>query len=174
MNTQRITNFRADLCLLSTTLFFLAFSASAMSEEVNTESKPNAIDTPSKVWINFGGISLHAYKNSERNSQNEGLGVEYVLDERKSLIAGVYKNSFYTYSQYAGMTWMPIEFGRTRLGLIGGVINGYQMIRKGDFFPAVMPQLTFEGRHHGLNLIVAPPSYGKMHGSLALQYKYRF
>lgn len=151
--------------MLAASLLGLGWASTALCEET---------DTPSRVWINLGGVSWHLQNNNERNGENPGLGIEYVLDEKKSLVAGVYKNSFYDYSNYAGMTWMPLELGHARLGLIAAVIDGYHMVNNGRPFPAVMPAMMFETRHHGLNLIFAPPSYGKLHGTIALQYKYRF
>jgi len=129
-----------------------------------------------KIWIDFGGTSWHFNGNKDRNAANYGLGIEYGINSDSALVAGVYKNSFYNYSRYAGISWMPVELGmpQTKVGIVIGGADGYGSINNGGWFPFLAPALSFEAQRFGFNLIFMPPANSKLRGALALQFKVRY
>jgi hypothetical protein len=131
-------------------------------------------DSTPKRWINFGGTSWHANKNSEHNTDNYGLGIEYGIGAHYSLVAGQYKNSSYNESLYAGLAWMPVKFSWAKLGLVAGFVDGYRNMNNGNLSPFLMPALSIEGKMFGINLVYLPPANEKMQDTLALQFKIGF
>lgn len=131
---------------------------------------------PHKLWINFGGTSWHFHSNKDRNELNYGLGVEYGMTQDTALLAGVYKNSFYHYSRYAGISWMPVELAipNTKAGIVLGGADGYDSINNGGWFPFLAPALSVEAQHFGINFVFMPPANSKLRGALALQFKVLF
>ena len=150
--------------------FGFAAMAIMLTLDVGAENQ-----APRKIWINFGGTSWH-FSDKERNASNYGLGIEYGFNANSSLVAGVYKNSFYHFSRYAGFSWMPVEPGlpHTKIGIVIGGADGYDSINNGGWFPFLAPAASFETQHFGFNLLYMPPANSKLGGALALQFKVRF
>lgn len=152
-------------------IYVLLIAGSSKAEESTTHT---ISDNSHKLWVNFGGTSWHSHKNSERNTANYGLGIEYNISADYTLIAGQYRNSFYEHSRYAGVAWMPTEFYGAKLGLILGCVDGYHTINSGHFFPFIAPAISIEGQRFGINLIYMPPANGKSQNTFGLQFKVRF
>lgn len=88
-----------------------------------------------QFWVNMGGTSQH-FKNAHRfNQQNSGLGLEYALDNDRSLVIGEYLNSVRGTTRYIGGAWTPLGYGPFRVGALAGFADGYPKMRGGGFFP---------------------------------------
>jgi hypothetical protein len=75
-------------------------------------------------------------------------------------LAGTFLNSNDERSHYAAYHWRP--WGRTtagvsvRAGLAVGFIDGYSNTNNGHWFPVVLPTLSAEYGHLGVNFLFAP------------------
>lgn len=124
-----------------------------------------------KFWLSRTVGSLHTRHASQFNQHNPGLGFEIpfkttlVSDAR--WVAGRFKNSDRTHSNYLGaqlMPWALNPSGSWRAGATVGAIDGYLRVRAGAAFPLVMPVVRYETTAGavgvGFNLFVIPPIAG--------------
>lgn len=132
-----------------------------------------------RLWLTTGFVSHHVGGGSPHryNERNGGLGIEYTLGPDWQLAAGAYKNSVREHSRYAQAVWTP-ELTRTRLGdcKLGlgaalGVVDGYPAMRRGGFFPTVLPVASIEWKRVGVNLTYIPSLAGNVTGAFAVQLK---
>jgi len=131
-------------------------------------SRPACADT----WLVATVASYHSNRDIEHNERNWGLGIEHDLSDTWRLTAGHYRNSYWRDSSYVGALWMPLVYGRVRVGVLLGAVTGYDRL-VGPFAPTVLPTLMYEGKQWGANLGVMPsPERGV--GVLGLQIKRRF
>jgi hypothetical protein len=126
-----------------------------------------------EIWVNAGSISHHFNRNYDFNERNWGLGAEYKFDARRSVFAGTYRNSMWRTTRYAGLSYTPFQIGQARIGMIGGVADGYREMNDGGFFPMISPVLSIEGKRFGMNFIVIPSIVSNVSSALALQVKIR-
>lgn len=125
----------------------------------------------SRLWVNAGFYSAHFDTNKGLRNANPGIGAEYKLDDRWSLTAGRFINSDSAHSSYAGAYYQPWTFGGAKLGVVGGVFNGYPKAFNGGWFPAVLPVATWEGERIGLNVALVPPLKDRLYGAVSFQLK---
>jgi len=128
----------------------------------------------SKVWLNAGFYSAHFDANKGLRNANPGLGIEYQIDEKLALTAGRFINSDNAHSNYLGAYYQPMRFDNFKLGIVGGVFNGYRKALDGGWFPAVIPVLSWESQHLGVNVMLVPPLKDRLYGAVSFQLKYRF
>jgi hypothetical protein len=124
------------------------------------------------TWIASSVTSYHFDRSAGYNERNWGVGIERGIAPDVRLIAGVYRNSLYRESTYAGASWTPFAAGPVRLGVLAGVVDGYKADH-GRFVPIAMPLVTYEIGRAGANLIYLP-HYKDDGGVIGLQLKYRF
>ena len=120
-------------------------------------------------WLVLSGLAVHLDGAKHCNSTTTGIGYERTYTQAAYSV-GVYRNSNCRWSSYAAKAWMPVSLGYTRLGLIGGLVTGYER----PLTPVPGLALTYERKTWGLNLIGIPPTSSSSTGVLWLQAKYRF
>jgi len=125
------------------------------------------------VWINPGFYSYHLQRDQDLNSANTGLGVEASLTSDYSFTAGFFKNSVRDTSHYVGVYAMPFSFGGFKAGAALGAFDGYPLMNKGGWFPAIVPTMELEGRQFGLNISFIPTIGDRLHGAVTFQVKYK-
>jgi hypothetical protein len=116
-------------------------------------------------WLQIPVASYHTHRNGY-NEQNLGLGYELTINEKWSVGAGFYRNSYRKDSMYAGATYYRWQIGQIRLGTSMGVVTGY-----GGVLPMIAPTATWEGDRVGVTVMVTPPVSGK--ALIALMMKWR-
>lgn len=133
-------------------------------------------DFSKKVWLSPGFVSYHFDRNAGLNETNYGIGIEYAISHSQSLVAGTFKNSERTQSTYIGGSYQPWQFGNFKVGAVVGVINGYSGI-PGKFTAMIAPVLSYETGKMGINALLIPNmpvNDAKIHGAVALQFKFSF
>ena len=126
-----------------------------------------------RLWINAGFYSAHFDTDKGLRNANPGIGAEYKLDDVWSLTAGRFINSDNASSNYAGAYYQPWTWAGAKLGVVGGVFNGYPKAFNGGWFPALIPVATWEGQRFGLNVALVPPLQDRLYGALSFQLKLR-
>ena|SRR5437867_12683042 len=133
-------------------------------------SLANAADT----WGSLNLTSLHSRTENAMNQRNYGLGIEYHASSDVLYLAGAYRNSYEKTSVYALAGWAPVEVGIARIGVLGGLVNGYPKRNNAGVTPAVAGIVLIEGERVGMNLILIPPPLKKSPFTLGLQVKFKF
>jgi len=128
----------------------------------------------SKVWINAGFYSAHFDDAKGLRNANPGVGFEYALDKTWGVTAGRFTNSDNAHSNYVGTFYQPWRTSNIKWGVVGGMFNGYPKAFDGGWFPAVLPVVSMESRHWGLNVMLVPPLKDRLYGAVSFQLKYRF
>lgn len=118
-------------------------------------------------WLVVSGKSWHFERRGEFRSSNPGIGWERPSAEWPlSWMAGFYRNSYDHETAYAGGRWEPLRWDHVRLGIFGGLANGY-------WTPVVaLPMASLEYGRVGIN-IVAAPTVREYVGYVAVQVKFR-
>ena len=148
----------------------ISISANATAENLGPFSyiAPKPIQ---ELWINPGFYSYHFNKDRNLNDNNLGLGAEYRYSTTSSIVAGGFHNSDWKTSYYAGWDWQPLEYGPVRLGAVIGAINGYPKAFHGSWFPAALPQASFEYKNIGANIIFTPGYKDRLYAAFSFQVK---
>ena len=128
----------------------------------------------SRLWLNAGFYSAHFDTGKGLRNANPGLGFEYRLDDTWSATAGRFINSDNAHSSYIGAYFQPWRVAGAKLGVVGGVFNGYPKAFNGSWFPAVIPVATWEGQQFGLNVALVPPLKDRLYGAVSFQLKFRW
>jgi len=121
------------------------------------------------TFIQLGGWSHHFDRSKKQNEEHNILGVEFELAQIEALVLGLtvssFKNSSGNSSKYfAGVAKMCKKHTQTMRscgGFTGGLLNGYKAENKGDYFPAMVPHVSFEYRRAGLDLTCLPKLYSR-------------
>lgn len=128
---------------------------------------------PVAVWLSPGLWSHHFDRSAGYRESNWGPGVQVDLSPGTGVVAGNFINSDRARSRYAGVLWQPLDLGYARLGVYGLAMDGYPLMRKGGWFPALIPVASLRYGPVGINLTVVP-NYGKrLHGAVAAQFLFR-
>ncbi len=169
--------------LLATLLGLLSVNVSAqdvVAKEASPTLKMDIQEEKSfkeKLWITPGMVSLHFERNMGFNESNPGFGLEYAMNKDWSLAAGRFKNSEYNQSNYITVAYQPLDFFGFRLGVVGGVMDGYMgPNNKYDKkpFPMLLPVMSYEHKNVGVNLLFVPQTNvngSTLYGALGLQFK---
>lgn len=126
------------------------------------------------IWLNLGFYSHHFDSNKSLRNANPGFGIEYKIDDVKSLTFGRFLNSDNAQSNYIGGYYQPYKYKNLKFGAVGGLFNGYPNAYGGGWFPAVLPVVSWEGRGVGFNLALVPPLKDRLYGAFSLQIKFNF
>ena len=126
-----------------------------------------------RLWLNAGFYSAHFDTDKGLRNANPGLGVEYRLNQDWSATAGRFINSDSAHSSYVGAYYQPWTFSGVKLGVVGGVFNGYPKAFNSGWFPAVLPVVSWEGNRFGLNVALVPPLKDRLYGAVSFQLKAR-
>ena len=162
---------------------FATLSSSVMAESVINNTLKSEISQEKsvgeKLWISPGMVSYHFDRDMGFNESNEGLGIEYEIDKNWSFAAGRFKNSEYNHSNYITVAYQPIQAHGFKLGVVGGIMDGYMGIDNKlnkDPFPMLLPVVSYEYKNVGVNLMVIPEaniSGSKIYGAVGLQFKFK-
>ncbi|MEW6705165.1 MAG: hypothetical protein AB1430_09980 [Pseudomonadota bacterium] len=141
-------------------------------------AQAQAPDFERELWVTSGFRSHHTKNRARYNERNDGLGLEWRWAPDWQVNAGHYRNSVRRGSTYAQLGWTPLETTlplelRLRAGAAVGVINGYTKVRRGGYFGTLVPVVSLESRHVGLNLVYIPSVGKRVNGAYALQLKVR-
>jgi hypothetical protein len=131
-------------------------------------------DTPPtkpSLWLNAGFYSVHFDTDKGLRNPNPGLGLEYRLNQDWSATLGHYMNSDSVHSNYVGAYYQPWHYAGAQWGVVMGAFNGYPKAFHGDWFPAVLPVVSWEGQRYGLNLALVPPIQDRLYGAVSFQLK---
>ena len=127
----------------------------------------------SRLWLNAGFYSAHFDTGKGLRDANPGIGAEYKLDEIWALTAGHFINSDNAHSNYVGAYYQPWTVAGAKVGVVGGVFNGYPKAWNGGWFPALLPVASWEGQRFGLNVALVPPLKDRLYGAVSFQLKVR-
>lgn len=170
LRLSRIHLNAAALAGLALTFSAVFCGAAQAQSQVNEDTALNA----SRLWLNAGFYSAHFDTDKGLRNANPGLGFEYRLNNDWSATAGRFINSDSAHSSYVGAYYQPWTVSGIKLGVVGGVFNGYPKAFEGGWFPAVLPVATLEQGLWGLNVALVPPLKDRLYGAVSFQLKYRF
>ncbi len=125
---------------------------------------PAAAPCADGVALDVMVASHHIRPTKQLDEFNPGLGVECVFHPEWAATAGYFRNSLDRPSFYAGAIYTPelLHRGWARLGVMGGIISGYNYGRfgvgpHGSTGPVLAPAAMARVGRVGLNFILIPP-----------------
>ena len=121
------------------------------------------------TWMNIGGGSVHACHSCGYNNFNPGLGLQHDINPDLRVLGGVYYNSYYKATVYAGIGYQPLQYGMMRFGVMGGLVTNYIHL---EVPVMLLPALSVEGKKFGID-ILGFPSIGSRTGLITANLKYR-
>jgi hypothetical protein len=89
-------------------------------------------------YVRFTGLSWHDTPGN--NPINAGVGLEFEHNKDWAWTGGVYRNSEYNYSWYAGARYTFYKDDDWNLGLIGGAVTGYKAL---PVIPMLLPDVCW-------------------------------
>ena len=168
------------LTILLSILSINAFAQDVEAKDPNPNLNAATAEQPSfkeKLWISPGMVSFHFERNMGFNESNPGFGLEYSLNKDWSLAAGRFKNSEYNQSNYVTVAYQPLDFFGFKLGLAGGVMDGYSgPNNKYDKkpFPVLLPVMSYEHKNFGVNILWVPQvktEAATIYSAIGVQFK---
>jgi len=127
----------------------------------------------SEFWLDSGFATAHFDSDKDLNGANKGLGLEYRFSGTMAATAGRFYNSDRAWSNYAGVIWQPYAVGPVRVGLALAAFDGYTNMRRGGWFPAAIPTLTYEYQRVGVNIGIIPTYKDRLYGGISFQLKFK-
>ena len=147
-------------------------------------ARARAATTCPQGWfadVMLGAYHVHPYKHFD--DFDPGIGVECSVTSQWPASAGYFRNSLNRPSFYGGAIYTP-EFAHWnwfRLGLMGGIISGYNYGRFGigpsnsTVGPLLAPAAFTRFGRFGVNFILIPPiPADNLPFTVGFQAKYRF
>lgn len=107
------------------------------------------------LWVEAGGVSWHADRSAGYRESNPALGLRWQITDDWSVQGVRYANSIHGYSTMLSARWTPLHYGPVRVGVIGGVVNGYGA-NDGGFVPIVLPTVAVQWGPVELGVIAWP------------------
>jgi hypothetical protein len=95
---------------------------------------------------------------------------EYAGSNDWRLTAGAYINSNNRNSVYAGVQWLPIEYGVVKAGVQAAVITNY--LEK-SVLPTLLPTISIETRYVGADIFLVP-KFPSVSSALLVSFKVRY
>lgn len=121
------------------------------------------------TWISVGGGTKHACETCGYNNFNPGLGAQHDINPDLRVLGGVYRNSYYKTSIYAGLGYQPLQHGVVRFGVMGALVTNYDHLK----VPAmILPAVSIEGDRLGVD-ILGFPSIGSYIGLITANLKFK-
>lgn len=146
------------------------------ADELPTKNPGSGNAAPSgfNLWVNPGFISYHIDRHAPFRGRNWGWGVQSDLSDNLTALAGNYINSDYARTSYAGVAWQPLTWHSAKIGLVGGILDGYPAMRNGGVFPAILPWISFRHERVGVNFTLIPSFASRgLHGAIVAQLTLR-
>jgi hypothetical protein len=131
--------------------------------------------------VMLGSYHIHPYRQFDEF--NPGAGLECWFKPQWGALTGYYRNSLNRPSFYAGAMYAPefAHFRWIRLGLMGGVISGYNYGKFGiggennHTGPVLAPAVITRFGRFAVNFILIPPiPQDNLPFTVGFQAKYRF
>lgn len=170
----------ASIVVFAGALLAVPAFAQESASKTNTELKATAPATmlDEGSWIILGGISRHTCRDCGFRESNPGLAVqwkpewlkEYTDSNDWRLTAGAYINSNNRNSVYAGVQWMPIEYGVVKAGVQAAVITNY--LEK-SILPTLLPTISIETKYVGADIFLVP-KFPSVSSAVLLSFKVRY
>jgi hypothetical protein len=137
---------------------------------------------PAGWWADAMLASHHIHPYREFDEFNPGLGLECSITPRWAASAGYFRNSLGRPSFYGGAVFTPemTHWGWFRLGLMGGLISGYNYGRWGigsnnRTGPVLAPTIITQFGRFAVNFIlIAPIPQDRLPFTIGFQAKYKF
>lgn len=164
--------------------FLSAFSVHA--QELDAKAGEVAkVQTPATLpqdddgsWLILGGISRHSCRTCGFRESNPGLALqwrpawlkEYAGPHDWRLTAGAYINSNNRNSVYAGVQWLPVEYGVVKAGVQAAVITNY--LEK-SILPTLLPVISIETRYAGADIFLVP-KFPSVSSAVLVSFKVRY
>jgi hypothetical protein len=121
------------------------------------------------TWLSVGGVSAHACHTCGYNNFNPGLGLQHDVKKDLRILGGVYYNSYYKATVYAGVGYQPLQYGMIRVGIMSGLVTNYDNLR----VPVMaLPALSIEGERVGID-ILGFPNVGSRTGLITANLKFK-
>lgn len=110
-------------------------------------------------WVDIPFGSFHSDRQGEYNERNTGLGIDCRVSRQWKLdvVGGFYENSQYVETRYAGVDWMPLQFGNVELGLREVKATGYSEHAAWTPFPIPVAKIRSREKGYGLGVMFVPP-----------------
>lgn len=170
-----------SIFVLAGTVLALPAHAQESVDKTNTEVKvtaPATTLTDDGYWLILGGISRHTCRDCGFRESNPGLAVqwspawlkEYSDSNDWRLTAGAYINSNDRNSVYAGVQWLPIEYGVVKAGVQAAVITNYL---KKSILPTLLPTISIETKYVGADIFLVP-KFPSVSSAILLSFKVRY
>lgn len=148
------------------------------SQEKHAITDPDAAHANDAPWVILGGISRHTCRDCGFRESNPGLAVqwspawlkEYTDSNDWRLTAGAYINSNDRNSVYAGVQWLPIEYGVVKAGVQAAVITNYL---KKSILPTLLPTISIETKYIGADIFLVP-KFPSVSSAILLSFKVRY
>jgi hypothetical protein len=122
-----------------------------------------------ETWLGVGGGSVHLCHACGYNNFNPGLGIQQKVNTDLRLLGGVYYNSYYKTTVYAGAGYQPWQYGVIRFGVMGVLVTNYDHLQVPII---VLPALSIEGNRIGVD-ILGFPSIGSKTGLITANLKFK-
>lgn len=140
--------------------------------------KPDDAQSDDAPWLVVGGISRHTCRDCGFRESNPGLAIQwsplwlknYTESKDWRLTAGAYINSNDKNSVYAGVQWLPLEYGFAKFGLQAVVISGYL---KQAVTPTLLPTISIETQHIGADIFLVP-KFPSVSAAVLVSFKVRY
>ncbi len=163
-------------------VYLAAIAAAAIVPGRGGQARAGAL-CPSGWWadVMIGSYHIHPYRQFDEF--NPGAGIECSITPQWAASAGYFRNSLNRPSFYAGALYTP-EYAHWRwfrLGVMGGIISGYNFGRFGvggennRTGPVLAPAAITQFGRFGVNFILIPPiPQDRLPFTIGFQAKYRF
>ena len=175
------TSVFAAIVVFAGTLLANPVYAQDSSDKAITEVKvsaPSSKLTDDGYWLILGGISRHTCRDCGFRESNPGLAVqwspmwlkEYTDSNDWRFAAGGYINSNDRNSVYAGVQWLPINYGVVKVGVQAAVITNYL---KKSILPTLLPTISVETKHIGADIFLVP-KFPSVSSAVLVSFKVRY
>lgn len=143
--------------------------------QVPTQELSSSADSP---WLIVGGVSRHVCRDCGFRESNPGLALQwspawlknYTESDQWRLTAGTYINSNDRHSLYAGVLWLPLDYGTVKAGLQAAVISNYL---KQAITPTLLPTVSIETEHVGADIFLVP-KFPSVSAAVLVSFKVRY
>lgn len=142
---------------------------------VATQEPSPSDDAP---WLVVGGVSRHICRDCGFRESNPGVALQwspqwlrdYTESDKWRLTVGTYINSNDRQSLYAGVLWLPLDYGTVKAGVQAAVISNYL---SQPITPTLLPTVSIETQHIGADIFLVPKFPG-VSAAVLVSFKVRY
>jgi hypothetical protein len=159
----------------------IAFAAALAATSLSARAEAAEL-CPAGWWADAMIASHHINPDRKFDEFNPGVGLECSVTKQWAASVGYFRNSLDRPSFYGGVVFTPelTHWGWFRLGLMGGLISGYNYGRwgigpNGSTGPVLAPTIITQFGRFAVNFIlIAPIPEDRLPFTIGFQAKYRF